>query len=128
MNRGRVCGLAYLFLLAFPVFAHHGNATSFDQTRIVKMTGVVTEFRWRNPHTLLVFDGKDDAGNTMTFTVEMGAPATLAGQGMTKNTFKPGDAVAVEVHPSRSNPAYGQGGVGRMWVNGKELPLPEKGK
>ena len=120
MKKVIVSGLLGVSLLAVPVFAHHGTATSFDTKKVVKMSGLVKEFRWRNPHAELIFDGKDDAGQPMSYSIEMGAPAQLAMDGLTRNTFKPGDEVVVEAHPSFASPGVGETG-GKIWVNGKEV-------
>ena len=120
MNRVKVSGLLAMVLLALPLFAHHGTATSFDTKKVVKMAGLVKEFRWRNPHAELIFDGKDDAGQPLTYSIEMGAPAQLAMDGLTRNSFKPGDEVLVEAHPSFANAGVGET-AGKILVNGKEV-------
>ena len=126
MNKVKICGLIALALIAVPLFAHHGTATSFDTKKVVTMTGLVKEFRWRNPHAELVLDGKDDAGQAMSYSIEMGAPAQLAMDGLTRNTFRPGDEVVIEVHPSFSSPSVGENG-GKIWINGKEFHRAERG-
>jgi hypothetical protein len=116
-------GLAALALMAVPVFGHHGTATSFDSKKVVEMKGTVKEFRWRNPHCELVLDGKDETGKAVSMSVEMGSPGQLVMTGMTRNTFKPGDEVVLEVHPSFVNPALGEKTNGKVFVNGKEVSL-----
>lgn len=128
MNRVKTFGLAAISLMALPwfaqpMYAHHGTATSFDQKKVIEMKGTVKEFRWRNPHCELVLDGKDEVGNSMSMSVEMGSPGQLVMTGMTRNTFKAGDEVTLEVHPSFVNPALGEKTNGKVWVNGKEVPL-----
>jgi hypothetical protein len=49
-----------VLLGATPVLPHHSNV-AFEVNKIITLTGVVTEFRWVNPHTwigLSVDDGK----------------------------------------------------------------------
>jgi len=120
MNKAKVFGLLALALLTVPLLAHHGTATSFDTKKVIKMTGRVKEFRWRNPHAELVLDGKDDTGNAISYSIEMGAPAQLAIDGMTRKTFQPGDEVVIEAHPSFASPAVGETG-GKIWINGNEF-------
>ena len=43
---------AALSLMALPAAAHHSQAIC-DSDRIVTIDGVVTEYRWTNPHTYL---------------------------------------------------------------------------
>jgi Family of unknown function (DUF6152) len=122
MSKTALCGVAVLAFAALPLFGHHGTATSYNQKIVVKVKGTVKEFVWRNPHSELFIIGKDESGNAVTYAVECGSPGQLAKIGMTRKTFQPGDQVDVETHPSFVNPASGER-TGRVWVNGKELPL-----
>lgn len=111
-----------MLALSAPVFAHHGTAGVYDQKKAVQVEGVVTEFSWRNPHSALFIDGKSDAGATGSFILEMGAPsALLNAYGIPKTTFKPGDRVIINMHPSYSNPNSGQAMQSHFWVNDKEF-------
>jgi hypothetical protein len=123
MNRVKISGLAALALLALSSsgFAHHGTAGNYDQTKVVKVDGVVKEFWWRNPHSALFIDGKSDAGTQGTYVLEMGAPKALVDLGYTRTTFKPGDHVVVRMHPSFGHPENGEMMQEQYWVNGKEL-------
>ena len=49
--RNESVGLVLVGLLALsvPLVAHHGNASTENKTVVQK--GVVTEWRWPNPHT-----------------------------------------------------------------------------
>ena len=71
------------------------------------VTGVVKEFRWTNPHSWL-FVTSDD-GRETAWEIELGPINMLSRQGWTRSTFKPGDRVAVEIHP-----AHGGRPVGRL--------------
>jgi len=53
------CGL---FLASAPVFAHHSFAAEFDAAKPVKVSGVVTNIEWLNPHIWLYVDVKDEGG------------------------------------------------------------------
>ena len=47
------CGLLItLTLLALPVAAHHSQAI-YDRQNTITIEGVVTEYRWTNPHTYM---------------------------------------------------------------------------
>ena len=72
------------------------------------MKGVVTEFAWKNPHTQLYMDVKDDKGNVIHFAVEMNSPGVLSRDGWTRHEFKPGDQVAISVYPSRAGAPVGE--------------------
>ena len=62
----------------------------------VKLTGVVTKIDWRNPHTHLYVDVKDDTGKVVNWTLEGYPPNVLARTGWTKDvTVKVGDIVSI---------------------------------
>jgi hypothetical protein len=89
------------------VSAHHGTSVSYDDSKNVTLTGKVTEFWWRNPHSALFVDVADDKGEMTNWSVEMGSPATLMRSGWSRGVFKAGDQVSIVVHPSRSGTTAG---------------------
>jgi hypothetical protein len=100
-----------------PLFAHHGTA-SYDSDKTVTVTGTVTDYIWSNPHVLLKVDAKDDSGNLQHWVIETQNPVTQMSHGWTKNTFKSGDEVTVDVTPARNNQPVGIF-KGRIVINGK---------
>src|SRR5215204_2444734 len=89
---------AAMSVLAVPAFAHHGTAVSYDGTMWITVKGVVTEFRWRNPHSALFLDTVDDAGKHVTYAIELASPILmLRTLGWTRDTFKVGDDVEFRV-------------------------------
>ena len=105
--------------LSVPLFAHHG-AASFDTSKMVTVTGTVTEYIWSNPHVLVKMDAKDESGNVAHWVVEAWNPVTQASRGWSKNTFKPGDEVTADVTPAKNSQTVGEF-RGRIVINGKEL-------
>jgi hypothetical protein len=84
-----------------PVLAHHGNAAW--STNEVTLKGTVVDYVWRNPHVLLVWSTKDDSGNAVQWTGEVGSPQSMmADDGWTKETFKPGDELVLTLRPAKS--------------------------
>jgi hypothetical protein len=110
---------AGLFAFAVPLFAHHGTA-SFDTTKTLSMTGVVTSYVWSNPHVLVKMDVKDESGNVEPWVVEAWNPVTQTANGWTKNSFKAGDTVVADVTPAKNARNVGEF-RGRIVVNGKVL-------
>ena len=102
-----------------PLFAHHG-AASFDTSKMVTVTGTVTEYIWTNPHVLVKLDAKDDSGNVSHWVVEAWNPVTQASRGWSKNTFKPGDEVSLDINPAKNGQPVGEV-RGRIVINGIEF-------
>jgi hypothetical protein len=93
--------LGVLLAVGVPVFAHHGSA-SYKTDKIVVMKQVtVTKFLWANPHTMILFDVKDDKGNISHWAGEAGSPAAVRLLGWSKNSLQPGDVITVLLYPSK---------------------------
>ncbi len=54
-----------LMASASEVFAHHGSGISYDLSKQVTLSGVVTEWIWKNPHCFVLFDVTDEQGNVV---------------------------------------------------------------
>jgi Family of unknown function (DUF6152) len=104
------------------LFAHHGTAV-YDTTKLVTVKGTVTEWSWTNPHCLLEFDAKDDKGNVVHWVTETSSPTDMINKGWSKQTFKPGDEVAVTMIAAKNNRPLGR--VQQVMLNGQAL-LAEK--
>jgi hypothetical protein len=112
---------AALLVLTVPARAHHGTGT-YDSTRSVTLSGVVTEFAFVNPHASLFFDVKDASGALVNWAIEMNSPGVLRRAGWTKATFKPGDAITITVRPAKAGTPVGL--INRaqpVLVNGKQV-------
>ena len=101
------------------MFAHHG-ATSYASNIVVLKEATVTKLVWANPHTIVLFDVKDDKGNVLHWAGEAGSPSAVSLLGWTKNSLLPGDVITVYIYPAKSgNP------VGRLnkvvFADGKTL-------
>jgi hypothetical protein len=96
-----------LLTVSAAVHAHHSPAV-FDRTREITLVGVVTEFRWGNPHCWIHLDVADASGATAAWSVEMNPASLLARNGWTSKTIKTGDTVEVRVHPLRNDEKGGQ--------------------
>lgn len=114
-------GIAALMVgfASLPLFAHHG-AASFDSGRTITVTGTVTEYVWTNPHVLVKVDGKDDSGEMQHWVLEAWNPVTQTGRGWTKNTFKAGDVVSLDITPAKNNQPVGEI-RGKIVINGQEF-------
>jgi hypothetical protein len=84
-----------------PLFAHHGSA-GVEMTKTVTMKGVVTDWRWQNPHSILKFDVKGDDGNLVHWSAETNNPADMAEKGWGAKSMKVGDEITVSLHPVKN--------------------------
>jgi len=94
------------FVAGIPVFAHHSFAAYYYEEQSVTIEGQVKEFVYRNPHAVLWVDAKDPEGTMRSYAGEFAGPGRLAGQGVTKDTIKPGDFVIVTGSPGRTAGEY----------------------
>ena len=94
-----VLGLVLLPCVS-PASAHHAFSPVYDSKRSETVSGVVTEFRFVNPHAMLVLEVKDDHGKTATWTVEFAGRLNLSEIGWTKESLKPGERITVTGNPT----------------------------
>lgn len=87
---------ASLFATASPMLAHHSFAAEYDETKPIKVTGVVTKVEWLNPHIWFYVDVKDDKGAVTNWAFSGGAPGQLMRRGITRDAIQPGMTVIVE--------------------------------
>lgn len=99
--------LAGLSVACGPAFAHHGAAAYGDKVTVLK-EATVTKFIWANPHTILLFDVKDDKGNVSHWAGEAGSPSAIGILGWTKNSVQPGDVLTVYIFPAKSGNTVGR--------------------
>ena len=81
-------------------FAHH--STTYYSLEPKELRGTVVEFRWRNPHAVVVWDVKDESGKTVRWAGELSSVTTLMGDGLTKDSLKTGDEIIFNVRPSKA--------------------------
>ena len=84
--------------------AHHSIAGVYDTNRQVAVEGVVTAFRFVNPHPFLLIDVTDAAQSTQPWRLEVDNRWELVAIGVTAQTWKPGDRIVVTGFPGRTQP------------------------
>lgn len=97
-----------LLAVSAPTFAHHGSAVYDTSKPVVLNNAVVTRFIWANPHSITLFDVKDDKGNVTHWSAEAGSPSALGLIGWTKNSIKPGDVITVYIFQSKTGNTVGR--------------------
>ena len=89
------------FGLLQPVLAHHSSNPHFDPNKPIKLEGVVTDFKFVNPHAYLYFDVTNDDGSVTKWNCEMAAASQLKRNGWTKELFAPGTKVDIDATEAR---------------------------
>jgi hypothetical protein len=98
-----------LFAGSLPVLAHHSFAAEFDETKPLKMTGVVTKVEWQNPHIWFYVDVKGDDGKVTNWGFSGGAPGQLMRRGITRDAIKPGMTIMVDGFRAKDGTNNGAG-------------------
>src|SRR5436189_4516520 len=86
-------GVVYMTGLAL---AHHGFDTEYDAKKKVKLTGVVKQVAWTNPHMRVYIDVTEPGGTVTTWNLELTSPNRIRRQGWGPNDLKAGDKVEFE--------------------------------
>jgi hydrogenase maturation factor len=81
-----------------PAAAHHSFAL-FNAQKNLALEGTVKEFQWTNPHVWIQLIVTDASGKDVEWSIDAASASSLARQGWSRQTLKPGDRVAVVVHP-----------------------------
>jgi hypothetical protein len=77
-------------MAASPLLAHH--EWPVDRTKQITLTGIVTAYRWADPHVMITLDVQAN-GTIESWNVGGSDRKYSAAGGWDKNTFKPGDAI-----------------------------------
>lgn len=93
-------------VLPLAVAAHHSFAVFFDETRNVRVEGVVTAFRFTNPHATIVLDVVASDGQSHEWRVETNAPVVLQRRGWSRTSLRAGERVIIDGWPSRDGRLY----------------------
>jgi hypothetical protein len=92
--------------LAGSAEAHHSFAVFFNtEAQMVKITGVVRDFQFHNPHgviTLAVAKGKEQ----ITWRAETNSPSVLRRRGWTPESLHVGDKVTLEGWAAQDGSRY----------------------
>ena len=89
-------------LLVVPhAFAHHSFAPHFDSSKPANISGTITEFEARNPHSYLHIAATDENGRTREYVCESHGVTQLSRNGIRPEMLKAGTKVRVTGSMSR---------------------------
>jgi hypothetical protein len=88
-------------LVGAPAFAHHSFAPHFDSSKPVSISGVITEFEGRNPHSYVHIKAVDENGKTQEYVCESHGVTQLTRNGVTPQLMKVGSRIRVTGSLSR---------------------------
>ena len=100
--RARVVWLALLALAASTGIAgaHHSFSAVYDGKRSVTVTGVVTQFRFVNPHALMTLEVTDKDGKVVTWVIEFAGRLNLSEMGWSAESIRSGEKITVTGNPT----------------------------
>jgi hypothetical protein len=98
--------LMAMLLGGIPAAAHHSFAATYFENKTLTIQGKVVRFLYRNPHSFVQVEAKDDKGVMQKWAVEWGGSGQLSRVGVTAESLHPGDMVTVTGNPGRNTEDY----------------------
>ena len=91
-------------LIGAPAFAHHSFAPHFDRDKPVSISGTLTMYEARNPHSYVHISAVDENGRTQEYVCESHGVTQLTRNGITPQILKVGAKIRVTGSLSRHSP------------------------
>jgi hypothetical protein len=91
-----------VMLAAGTAWAHHNMSALFDFNQRFTRTGTLTKLDWRNPHTYLSVEAKNDQGQVETWLFEGPAPNVFRNLNVGKVDFENATGKTAKVEASRA--------------------------
>jgi Family of unknown function (DUF6152) len=103
MNHKISASIALVIFLAPGVaWAHHNMSALFDFNQRFTRTGTLIKLDWRNPHSYITVEAKDDQGQVETWLFEGPAPNVFRNLNVGKTDFENAVNKTVKVEASRA--------------------------
>ena len=93
---------AAVMLAAGSAWAHHNMSALFDFNQRFTRTGTLTKLDWRNPHSYITVEAKNDQGQMETWLFEGPAPNVFRNLNAGKTDFENAVGKIVKVEASRA--------------------------
>ncbi len=86
-----------VFTVAVPLAAigHHSTAVNFNRDSLISIDGVITEYRFQNPHVQILMDVMNEHGETEAWMVELAAKNQFVRSGWVGDEFEAGQTITV---------------------------------
>ncbi len=97
--------LGLMSALVNPAAAHHSFAAHYIPEKRMTVTGTVTKFDYRSPHSLVFIDVTGADGAKQSWMLEFGSALTLSRLGWNAKTLMVGDLIEAVGMPSRTGAA-----------------------
>ena len=104
MRRSNAIALTMLAIVFWSnsAAAHHSFAPVYDGNREITVIGVVTQFKFVNPHATMLMDVTDESGKVVKWTVEFAGSLNLSEVGWTADSIKAKERVTVTGNPTHT--------------------------
>ncbi len=106
----------------------HHSLAMFDREHPIELVGIVREFKFTSPHTLIVLEVPGQGAQAVIWRLEGDSPNSLNWDGWSSQSLKPGDEVRLSVEPLRSGARGGRWHAGgTTFKDGTPITIvPEK--
>jgi hypothetical protein len=98
---GFLLASAGLAVSASSAMPHH-SIVMFDHENPIEIAGTVREFRFASPHAFIVLEVKGQNSRSVIWNLEGNSPNSLAWDGWSGKTLRPGDEVRMTIDPLRN--------------------------
>ena len=93
---------AAALLSGIQLFAHHSFAATYFEDKQQTIEGDLVQFMFRNPHSYIQVENKNEKGEVVRWAIEWGGGGQLGRQGVSRDTLKVGDHVVIVGNPGRN--------------------------
>jgi hypothetical protein len=106
------------FALIQTALAHH-SGSMYDPSKILTLKGTIQEFRWVNPHVIIVLAAGES--DPVAWTVEMSSPGNMRRLGWTGSALHNGQPVEITLAAMRDGSHGGSCRTVKTLDTGKSL-------